>query len=132
MASACSTPTSTSPRHPGWGTCALRRGEGVEYCLTTAMNIVSCILSCKGWQGGKIHLKKTAKPLNFFALNSEKKFVNKLSILFQGDSGGPLFYCSWPLIGPKECFQVGITSFGKGCGDKKYPGTHQKLRWTLK
>lgn len=38
----------------------------------------------------------------------------------QGDSGGPIFFTS----GAGAPFQVGITSFGAGCGARGYPGVY--------
>nr|XP_009858553.2 suppressor of tumorigenicity 14 protein-like [Ciona intestinalis] len=43
----------------------------------------------------------------------------------QGDSGGPLV-C---LIGESTWFQVGVTSFGKDCGNKRYPGVYTKVSY---
>jgi len=39
-----------------------------------------------------------------------------------GDSGGPLFHC------PRDsCEQVGITSWGIGCAEAKYPGVYTRV-----
>lgn len=42
-----------------------------------------------------------------------------------GDSGGPLFLLQ---EGTNDRYlQVGIVSFGKGCGDKRYPGIYSRV-----
>jgi len=60
--------------------------------------------------------------------NTEKGGVDAC----QGDSGGPLM-C---LHAESTWFQVGITSFGIGCGESKYPGvytsTHMMYDWIVK
>uniref|UniRef100_H2Y821 Peptidase S1 domain-containing protein n=1 Tax=Ciona savignyi TaxID=51511 RepID=H2Y821_CIOSA len=43
----------------------------------------------------------------------------------QGDSGGPLV-C---LIGESTWHQVGITSFGKGCGSSQFPGVYTRVAY---
>jgi len=44
----------------------------------------------------------------------------------EGDSGGPLiqYPCS-PTWGP--CLQLGIVSWGKGCGKEQYPGVYARI-----
>nr|CAH0098717.1 unnamed protein product [Daphnia galeata] len=41
----------------------------------------------------------------------------------QGDSGGPLIV--------DKVGQVGITSFGRGCTDPKYPGVYTRIAYHL-
>jgi secreted trypsin-like serine protease len=48
----------------------------------------------------------------------------KLTDSCQGDSGGPLFS---PTLGE----QVGIVSWGKGCGKRKYPGVYADVGKSL-
>ncbi|MEN2497537.1 MAG: hypothetical protein MHMPM18_001910 [Marteilia pararefringens] len=51
----------------------------------------------------------------------------------QGDSGGPLIY-----LDPKngKWTQIGITSWGRGCGDSEYPSVFQRVdiskEWMVK
>jgi secreted trypsin-like serine protease len=45
--------------------------------------------------------------------------------IFQGDSGGPL-----QITKPdNQCiyYIIGVTSFGTGCGDKKFPGIYTRV-----
>lgn len=49
----------------------------------------------------------------------------KLILILQGDSGGPLQIISFDYAGMYT--QIGITSFGKFCGDKNAPGVYTKV-----
>jgi hypothetical protein len=46
-------------------------------------------------------------------------FNDSLTHTHQGDSGGPLIV--------DKVGQVGITSFGRGCADPKYPGVYTRI-----
>ena len=43
----------------------------------------------------------------------------------KGDSGGPMITC--PLEDNGPCVQIGITSWGVGCGEPGYPGVYARV-----
>merc|ERR1711874_858017 len=44
-----------------------------------------------------------------------------------GDSGGPLITEKKGVSGQKQFEQIGVVSFGKGCGDKEFPGVYARV-----
>ena len=49
------------------------------------------------------------------------------NFVYWGDSGGPVFVDSNSRINHHKYVQIGIVSFGEGCGEFLYPGVYTRV-----
>ncbi|XP_057368853.1 trypsin-like [Daphnia carinata] len=98
----------------GWGTTS--SGGGVSSTLLKATVSVLGNSVCRRQYGrtlfGLFVLSSAFYPSEMMCAAAAGKDT------CQGDSGGPLLYAG---------FQVGITSFGRGCADPKYAGVYTRV-----
>lgn len=86
--------------------------EGINLTVTERM-------ICAGKDGGKVD---SCSGMNFKLIRKESKW--NIFWFFLGDSGGPL-------VRKSDGILFGVTSFGCGCGNAKYPGVYAKVSYVL-
>lgn len=101
----------------GWGTVNVNTEQMAD---VLQQGDVSLINQKNCWN--KFSYSKNEIKAGMVCANNAKKLTDAC----QGDSGGPLFV-------PSTGEQVGVVSWGEGCGKKKYPGVYadvgQYYKW---
>lgn len=95
----------------GWGTMTQGSHELPEHLQQANIPLIDPV-SCNKAYGGELNKSHICAGFDKGGIDS-----------CQGDSGGPLVVPG----GPTGWTQVGVVSFGKGCGQAAYPGVYTRV-----